>query len=193
MKNKFINLIILFFLFNLLMFCNKNDEAVIYYGNEYITGQSQPNIDYDYYNGDMPDWYGVVVRVADGDTFYINYFSEIKMGVRIFGVDTPETKDRRKTVQYWGPEASAFSKQYLMTGTIVKLNFDGEITGPFGRLLAEPWIWNGAEWINYSKILLETGNAFIYAKYPIPIDKLHEYMEYQQTAINKCGFSAYRQ
>lgn len=142
-------------------------------------------------NNDMPDYYAEVIKVADGDTFYIDFYTEEKMGIRIFGIDTPETVDKRKEVQYWGPEASEFSKQYLYPGIQVRLNFDGEITGPFGRLLAEPWILINGEWLNYSQVLLMTGNAFVYPKYPIPVYKLHEYMEYQQYAkLNSLGMWA---
>lgn len=148
-------------------------------------------IDLEQYTIDFPDWYGYVVRVADGDTFYVDFYSNKKMSCRILGIDTPETVDRRKTVQYWGPEASDFAKNLLTTETIVRLVFEDNITDNFGRLLATPWIFYNEEWINYAKLVLETGNALFYPKYKIPLDMAHKYIKYQQYAIdNKLGMWA---
>lgn len=173
MENIMKRLLMLFII--IIVFCCISEKEVY--------TQDINSIDFEFYTGDMPDWYGKVVGVADGDTFYVDFYSEEKMGVRVMGIDTPETVDKRKPVQFWGPEASKFSKQYLSIGTIVKLDFMDEITGPFGRLIAEPWVYKEGQWVNYAKILLITGNAFVYAKYPIPVEKLHEYLEYQKIAI----------
>lgn len=138
-------------------------------------------IDFSKYTGDMPDYYGKIVDVADGDTFYIDWFTEDKMGVRIKGIDTPETVDSRKDVQYWGPEASEYTKSILSPGTIVRLDFNGEITGPFGRLLAYVYYWNGEEWIYWNEQVLKDGMAFVYANYEFAY--VDEFLEYQAYAI----------
>jgi len=138
-------------------------------------------IDFDHYTGDMPDYYGRIVDVADGDTFYVDWFTEDKMGVRVKGIDTPETVDSRKDVQFWGPEASEYTKSILTPGTIVRLDFNGEITGPFGRLLAYVYYWNGEEWIYWNEEVLRQGMAFVYANYEFAY--VDEFMEYQADAI----------
>ena len=33
------------------------------------------------YTQDLPDYYGIVVAVADGDTFYVDWFSDKRKGV----------------------------------------------------------------------------------------------------------------
>jgi Staphylococcal nuclease homologue len=48
-----------------------------------------------------------VTRVIDGDTVELSTGEK----VRLIGVDTPETKDPRKPVQYFGKEATAFTRQ----------------------------------------------------------------------------------
>src|SRR5678815_262186 len=53
----------------------------------------------------------VVTRVIDGDTIVV----EGTGTVRLIGVDTPETVDPRQPVQYFGREASDFTKE-LATG-----------------------------------------------------------------------------
>ncbi|MBN2652832.1 MAG: thermonuclease family protein [Spirochaetales bacterium] len=172
MKKKIYSIFLLFY-FVTFSFANLPDPSTI---------------DFSIYTGDLPDWYGYIVRVADGDTFYIDFYSEKKMSCRVRGIDTPETVDKRKPVQYWGPEASAFAKKWLTTETIVRLDFEDEITDPFGRLLATPWIYKDGEWVNWAKFALETGNALFYPKYPMPIEMAQDYLKYQQHAIdNKLG------
>jgi endonuclease YncB( thermonuclease family) len=60
-----------------------------------------------------------VKRVIDGDT--------IQMGngtrVRLIGVDTPETVHPEKPVEYFGKEASAFTRR-MVEGKRVRLEFD---------------------------------------------------------------------
>ena len=50
-----------------------------------------------------------VERVIDGDTIQVR-FENKRYTVRLIGVDTPETKHPTKPVQYFGREASAFTK-----------------------------------------------------------------------------------
>lgn len=138
-------------------------------------------IDFSEYTGDMPDYYGKIIDVADGDTFYVDWFTEDKMGVRVKGIDTPETVDSRKEVQYWGPEASEYTKSILTPGTIVRLDFNDEITGPFGRLLAYVYYWDGDEWISWNKQVLKDGMAFVYPDYKFAY--VEEFLEYQAYAI----------
>ena len=50
-----------------------------------------------------------VERVIDGDTIHVQVEGK-RYTVRLIGVDTPETKHPTKPVQYFGQEASAFTK-----------------------------------------------------------------------------------
>ena len=63
--------------------------------------------------------YVVVRRVLDGGTI------ELETGekVRLIGVDTSETRDPRKSVEYFGPEATAFTKS-MVEGKRVRLETD---------------------------------------------------------------------
>ena len=72
-----------------------------------------------------------VTRVIDGDTGVVEGVGT----VRLIGVDTPETVDQRRPVQYFGREASDFTKQ-LATGKRVRLEFDQDRPGRYGRTLA---------------------------------------------------------
>ena len=53
-----------------------------------------------------------VERVIDGDTIHVRFEGK-RYTVRLIGVDTPETVHPTKAVQYFGREASAFTKAAL--------------------------------------------------------------------------------
>jgi len=59
------------------------------------------------------------IRVKDGDTIVLDGGET----VRLIGINTPETKDPRKPVEYFGKEASAFTKR-MAEGKTVTLAFD---------------------------------------------------------------------
>jgi micrococcal nuclease len=76
-----------------------------------------------------------VVRVIDGDTIDVRIGRKV-VRIRLLGIDTPETKDPRRPVQCYGPEASHRTAELLPAGTIVQLEADVERTDAFGRTLA---------------------------------------------------------
>ncbi len=73
----------------------------------------------------------LVKRVIDGDTIQLTN-GEI---VRLIGVDTPETKHPQKPVEYYGKEASAFTKR-MVEGKAVRLEYDQQRKGKYNRTLA---------------------------------------------------------
>ncbi len=79
-----------------------------------------------------------VTHVVDGDTIDID---EPDRGgpatrIRLWGVDTPETKAPGKGVQHFGPEATAFTSR-VCEGKTVRLELrSGNTRGKYGRLLA---------------------------------------------------------
>ncbi len=59
--------------------------------------------------GERKPQFRTVRRVVDGDTLVL----ENKERVRLIGVDTPETKHPNKPVQYYGTEATIFTKKMV--------------------------------------------------------------------------------
>lgn len=100
-----------------------------------------PSVAFDEDNVVAEDETTLVTRVIDGDTI------EIEGGerVRLIGVDTPETVHPKKSVQCFGKEASAHTKE-LLEGKRVRLEADVEDKDRYGRLLR--YIWIGDELIN---------------------------------------------
>jgi micrococcal nuclease len=80
----------------------------------------------------------LVVNVVDGDTIDINIpdgkYEHTR--IRLWGVDTPETKDPRTGVMYFGPEASEETRQ-LTLGKLVTVYLEERDTrDKYNRLLA---------------------------------------------------------
>jgi micrococcal nuclease len=55
--------------------------------------------------------------------------------VRYIGINTPETKHPRKTVEYYGREASEYNKS-LVEGKTITLEYDIQKFDRYGRVLA---------------------------------------------------------
>jgi micrococcal nuclease len=98
-----------------------------------------------------------VKRVVDGDTIVL---VDAKKHVRLIGADTPETVKPNWPVEPWGPEASAFTKEFLAGGQ-VRLQFDGPRYDKYGRILA--YVWVGDRMLNEE--LLRAGLARAELKY----------------------------
>ena len=117
-----------------------------------------------------------VVEVSDGDTI------KIKMGdktetVRFIGVDTPETKDPRKSIQCFGKQASEFTKNALLNKQ-VRLESDPNDSDrdKYKRLLR--YVYVGDELINAK--LIREGYAFAYTIFPFT--KIEEFRALESDA-----------
>ena len=80
-----------------------------------------------------------VVKVVDGDTLDIDIADAEydTTRIRLWGVDTPETKHSQWGQMYFGPEASRFAKDLALGKTVkVVLEPDEKPRDKYGRLLA---------------------------------------------------------
>lgn len=80
---------------------------------------------------------GIVARVVDGDTAVIQVDGQERR-VRFLGVDTPETVHPDKPVQFYGKEASSYTKHEL-EGKRVWLEYDSSPQDRYNRHLAYIW------------------------------------------------------
>ncbi len=128
-----------------------------------------------------PPTYYLVERVVDGDTIVL-----VGVGkVRLLGVDTPETKDPRKPVQYFGKEASAFTKK-LLEGKKVRLEGEPNKVDFFKRTLAYVYLEDGTF---ANQLIIEQGYGHAYTKYPF--SRMEAFRKYERTAReNKRGLWA---
>ncbi|MEW9668943.1 thermonuclease family protein [Ammoniphilus sp. 3BR4] len=77
---------------------------------------------------------GLVKRVVDGDTFVL----EDNRKVRLIGINTPESVDPRRPVEYYGKQASKYT-QKLLEGKKVWLQWGRTPKDKYDRWLA--WVW----------------------------------------------------
>ena len=108
------------------------------------------------------EW-GVVVRVADGDTLTVQFDDGEEETIRFLDVDTPETVHPTVPEECYGAQASDFTKTLM--GQRVRIEEEGR--DRYGRLLAYVWTEpdEGGELWNVR--LLEEGLA-VYNDYGNP-------------------------
>ena len=117
-------------------------------------------------------------RVVDGDTIVVEGIGK----VRLIGVDTPETKHPKKQVEYYGKEASNFTKR-MVEGKKVRLEYDQQRKDKYNRTLAYVYLEDGA-FLNAE--IIKQGYGHAYTKYPFKY--LEEFRKYEKEAReNKRG------
>lgn len=99
-----------------------------------------------------------VERVVDGDTIIVRGVGR----VRLIGVDTPETVSPGRPVEFFGREASAFTKR-LLEGRSVRLEYDRERTDRYGRTLAYVHLADGT-FVNAE--IIRRGYGHAYTRFP---------------------------
>ncbi len=120
------------------------------------------------------DFY-LCTRVVDGDTIIVEIESKQEK-VRLIGVDTPETVHPSKPVEYFGKEASIFTKN-MVEGKRVRLEHDWQRRDKYGRLLAYVYLEDGT-FLNAE--IIKQGYGFAYTKYPFKY--LDEFRQYEREA-----------
>ncbi len=108
----------------------------------------------------------IVSKIYDGDTIVVGRGWR-QTTVRLIGVDTPETVHPEKPIQFYGPEASDFTKRSLL-GKWIRLEFEapnraGGSVDHYGRTLAYVITRDGK---NFDLELVRLGYGRAYTRYP---------------------------
>lgn len=108
-----------------------------------------------------------VVEVVDGDTVKVR-LGRKEETVRLIGVDTPETKDPRKAVECFGPEAARFTASTLADRQVWLTYKADEKRDKYDRLLAYLWLDldEDPEPELFNKELVKRGYARVYPFFP---------------------------
>ena len=116
--------------------------------------------------GDQTDFsYRVnkVTKVVDGDTIDViidlGFDIMYKSRVRLFGIDTPESRTRDLVEKKFGLMSKEYLKNALKNAEkIVIKTHKGEETGKFGRILGEIF----CDGVNVNQKMCEVGHAVAY-------------------------------
>ena len=104
-----------------------------------------------------------VTKVVDGDTIDViidlGFDIMYKSRVRLFGIDTPESRTRDLVEKKYGLMSKDFLKDKLKNAEkIVIKTHKGEETGKFGRILGEIFCDN----VNVNQQMCDVGHAVAY-------------------------------
>src|SRR5699024_3967288 len=95
-------------------------------------------------------------RVVDGDTVHVMDSDNNTLKLRLLLIDTPETVHPNKSVEAFGPEASARRTELLSSAEELHIEYDqGDQTDHYGRHL----VYLYADGVNVHEIMLEEGLA----------------------------------
>jgi micrococcal nuclease len=119
--------------------------------------------------------YHQCIRVVDGDTIVVEINSKQEK-VRLIGVDTPETVHPSKPIEYFGKEASQFTKR-MAVGKKVRLEYDWQKRDKYKRLLAYVYLEDGT-FLNAE--IIKQGYGFAYTRFPFKY--LEEFRKYEKNA-----------
>ena len=105
----------------------------------------------------------IIVRVVDGDTVDVDIDLGFgiwlkKQRIRLFGVDTPESRTRDLEEKKYGLLAKEFVKSYLQKDSEQILQTKTDERGKFGRILGE----FVADDTTVNQLLIDTHNAVAY-------------------------------
>lgn len=119
-----------------------------------------------------------VVSVVDGDTIKVSIDGK-RETIRFIGMDTPETKDPRKPVQCYGPEAYSRMQHYAQS-KMVRLESDSSQgdRDKYSRLLRYVYTEDGQ---NIAYLLIREGYAREYT-YSKPYNYQKQFREAQNQA-----------
>ena len=110
----------------------------------------------------MYEYNCTVNRIVDGDTIDVTLdlgFSVLyKSRVRLYGIDTPESRTRDKDEKVRGLLSKEFLKQAVADEKVVLKTKLKDSRGKFGRVLAEVWV-NGQ---NVNQNMVQENHAVAY-------------------------------
>ena len=115
-------------------------------------------------------------RIVDGDTIDVDIdlgFNMIlsKQRIRLYGIDTPESRTRDKEEKFYGKLSAKFLKEQCKNNSEIFLKTYLDKKGKFGRILGE-FIVDG---VNINKLMIEKYMAVeYYGQSKDEIDKEHQ-------------------
>ena len=125
-----------------------------------------------------------VTKNVDGDTIKV-FVDGRTESIRMIGVDTPETVHPSKPVEFFGKEASNFTKTMCRVGDTVYLTYDWDPRDRYNRLLAYIWYKAGnGKWILHNLNLIANGYGHAYTSFAFREDFMDLFTQAERIARN---------
>ena len=124
----------------------------------------------------MHDYKVKIRRIVDGDTVDVDIdlgFDTIlsKQRIRLYGIDTPESRTRDKEEKFYGKLSAKFLKEQCKNSSEIFLKTYLDKKGKFGRILGELIV----DGVNINKMMIEKYMAVeYYGQSKDEIDKEHQ-------------------
>ena len=117
-----------------------------------------------------------VVKVVDGDTIDIDIPDANKnyTRIRLWGIDTPESKSPYSGVMYFGPEAAEFTTESALGKKVTVYLEEHRTRGNYGRLLAYVQLPDG---MFLNEALLTEGFAYADLRFRHSLYRKYEQLE----------------
>jgi len=149
----------------------------------FLTVHSLNGVDFQWFYDIEPEnpQEAVVSKNVDGDTIRVRIDGEEET-IRMIGVDTPETVHPNKPVEFYGKEASQFTKALCPVGSKVYLTYDWDPRDKYGRLLAYVWYQHDGEWIMHNLNLIINGYGHAYTVFPFDETYMDLFIEAERIA-----------
>ena len=136
----------------------------------------------------MHEYKAKVTKIIDGDTIRcdIDLGFDIVMAnqtIRLFGIDTPESRTRDKEEKFYGNISKQFLNDYCPKGSYITLRTHLDKKGKFGRILGELIVNK----VNLNEQMIEENLAVAYhGQSKMDIEKEHLY---NRTQLNRRGMN----
>ncbi len=136
----------------------------------------------------MHEYKARIRKFIDGDTVDV----DIDLGfdiilhnqrIRLYGIDTPESRTRDKEEKFYGKLAASFLKKQCKKGTCIALRTYLDKRGKFGRILGEIIV----DGVNVNQLMVEEHMAVEYhGQSKIDIHKGHMF---NRQELNRAGIN----
>ena len=111
----------------------------------------------------MHEYKAKIKRFVDGDTVDVDIdlgfgIVLVKQRIRLYGIDTPESRTRDKEEKFYGKLAAQFLKDQCKKGSCITLRTHLDMKGKFGRILGEIIV----DGVNINQLMIEEYMAVEY-------------------------------
>ena len=134
----------------------------------------------------MHEYKTKIRRIVDGDTVDVDIdlgFGMIlsKQRIRLYGIDTPESRTRDKEEKFYGKLAAQFLKDQCKKGSCITLRTHLDKKGKYGRILGEIIV----DGVNINQLMIAEHMAVEYhGQSKIDIHKEHMF---NRQKLNRAG------